>query len=309
MCDRSIRPAEVPTLPMVFNRRFIEMTYYETYYFANLVKNVLEDPFEYLRNLDNFYGDLRYLNYTSPFPRYSAFHSFIRFLLEEVLDEEASNLDLDIRQDTAHQFQTAPGLLDTQPSKLPVNWALDRFGIKHKSFDTWLASFKRPFLEATDDDVEQYYEELRLSGHIEELLDYATTEVFLVLFQNRHALLLFNEMMAGQISHGARNLQPDSRLQTVFARPGVLKRVALPAWVQRAVLFRDRGMCVLCAADISGLLAIGSEENYDHIVPLASGGLNDVTNIQFLCKPCNSKKRAGQAITTNRHEVWYPDDD
>lgn len=54
---------------MTATRRFIELTYYETYYFANVVKNVLEDQFAYLRLLDEFYGDRRYLSYTSPFPR------------------------------------------------------------------------------------------------------------------------------------------------------------------------------------------------------------------------------------------------
>lgn len=68
-------------------------------------------------------------------------------------------------------------------------------------------------------------------------------------------------------------------------------------------------MCVMCAVDLSGLLAIGSEENYDHIVPLANGGLNDVTNIQLLCRSCNARKHAGEATTGSRYEAWYAEHD
>ena len=56
------------------------------------------------------------------------------------------------------------------------------------------------------------------------------------------------------------------------------------------------------------MLSIGERVHYDHIVPLASGGLNDVTNIQLLCEDCNRRKSAGLAITSTRYEPWYPDE-
>lgn len=49
-------------------------------------------------------------------------------------------------------------------------------------------------------------------------------------------------------------------------------------------------LCVRCSA--SGLLT------RDHIVPLTKGGSDAITNIQPLCKPCNSKKN-------NRHATDY----
>src|SRR5579863_824514 len=290
---------------MTGKRRFIELTYYETYYFANIVKNVLEDQFSYLRQLDEFYGDERYLSYSSAFPRFSAFHSFIRSIVSDVFSDDMNNMQLDIRQDNAERFKSIPSALDPHPSKLPVNLALDSFKIAHDPFDAWLSSRGISFLDARDDDVAEYYEDLHREGQMDQLLERATAEVFFVLFQNRSVLLNFNEMMARQFEHGALDGGTDSAFGDDFARPGVLRRVSIPAWVRRAVYFRDRGMCVICAADLSGVLAIGSEENYDHIVPLASGGLNDVTNIQLLCKSCNSKKRARSAVTSNRYEAWY----
>lgn len=295
---------------MNVKRSFIELTYYETYYFANLVKNVLEDQFAYIRSLEDFsledfYGEGRYLNYVSPFPRSSALHSFIHFVTSDVLSEDTLNIKLDILQDQADRFESFPSALDPNPSKLPVNLAFDRFGIEHESFETWLASRGSSFLEATDGDVEAYYDDLCSKGKVEALLERVVAEVFFVLFQNRGALLLFNEMMARQLTHGKESEAMDSSHRALFFRPGVLRRVPIPSWVQRAVYFRDRGMCVICASDLSGVLAIGSEENYDHIVPLAAGGLNDVTNIQLLCRECNSKKAAGKATTMNRYEAWY----
>lgn len=34
-----------------------EMRYYATYYYANIIENVLSDQFSYLRKLNEFYGD------------------------------------------------------------------------------------------------------------------------------------------------------------------------------------------------------------------------------------------------------------
>jgi hypothetical protein len=294
---------------MTVKRPFIELTYYETYYFANIVKNVLEEQFAYLRLLDEFYGDHRYFELISPFPRFSAFHRFIRFLIDHAISDDSLSIKLDILQDEAERFNSGPGSLVAHPSKLPVNLAFDRFGIAHESFENWLKARGISFVEARDDDMQQYYDDLRLEGQIDELLDRATAEVFFVLFQNRHALLLFNEMIAGLIERSDEDRVLNSEFAPFFARSGVLRRVAIPSWVQRAVFFRDRGICVLCAADLSGILAIGSEDNFDHVVALAAGGLNDVSNVQLLCRACNAKKSAGDAITSNRYEAWYPERD
>lgn len=45
---------------------------------------------------------------------------------------------------------------------------------------------------------------------------------------------------------------------------------------------RDGHKCVTCGSTY--LLAT------DHIIPLARGGASDITNLQTLCYPCNSRK-------------------
>lgn len=70
------------------------------------------------------------------------------------------------------------------------------------------------------------------------------------------------------------------------------KRKYIPEWVKRAVLFRDKGCCVFCKRDLTGLYSIleDNEKHFDHIVPLNEGGLNDVCNIQLSCQDCNLAK-------------------
>ena len=49
---------------------------------------------------------------------------------------------------------------------------------------------------------------------------------------------------------------------------------------------RQQGVCACCQRSIR------KEFHRDHIVALASGGSNDISNIQLLCPPCNREKGA-----------------
>ncbi|MCW6035593.1 HNH endonuclease [Spirulina subsalsa FACHB-351] len=60
-------------------------------------------------------------------------------------------------------------------------------------------------------------------------------------------------------------------------------RIKMPPEVRQFVLNRDGGCCRSC----------GSTQNLevDHIIPLAKGGTNDLSNLQALCRPCNRRKK------------------
>jgi hypothetical protein len=68
-------------------------------------------------------------------------------------------------------------------------------------------------------------------------------------------------------------------------------RLTFPAWVKNALIARERGKCAACSADL--LLELNGTVHIDHIIPLASGGCNDLVNLQILCDSCNLKKSIG----------------
>lgn len=288
-------------------RYIFEARFYETYYFAFAVRNILNDQFAYIRHLDEFYGDGKLLGFVQPYPRYSAFHYFIEFVIDRIIDDEVREINLEKKQKVARNFESLSSALeDLRPSSLPINEALLHHGIDHESFDEWLAERGKLFADATRDDVSDYYLDIRLQGPYDELLDQVVREVFFVLFQNRRLLLLFNEMMAGQMINSDAEVALDKDRKHLTSK-GSLKRVRMPKWVKRAVYFRDRGHCTICHRDLSGVVSIGAgnSENYAHIVPLAQGGLNDVSNVQLLCKDCNSRKLHHSVITSDYYEDWY----
>jgi len=286
-------------------RPFIRAEFYETYYFATCVRNILHDQFAYIRHLNDFYGDGAYLSFVTPFSRFSALHSFIEFVLQAVLTDDTEHCNLDVRQDQMNKFKNLPSALaDMKPDVLPIEHALRFHGIRHVCFVDWLCETGKTFDQARDDDICEYLDSLRDEGAIDRLLEQAVRETFYVLFGNRHLLMLFNQMLADQMYEAVvAEINPDTT--RFFERDGVLRRVALPEWVRHAVFYRDRGLCSVCARDLSGIVNIWAEDQYDHIVPLAKGGLNDVTNIQLLCGDCNRRKSDGEALTSSRYEDWY----
>lgn len=53
---------------------------------------------------------------------------------------------------------------------------------------------------------------------------------------------------------------------------------------------KQKGKCACCR------VSLGDRYHRDHITPLASGGSNDISNIQILCPGCNRSKNARDPI-------------
>ena len=63
-------------------------------------------------------------------------------------------------------------------------------------------------------------------------------------------------------------------------------RIKIPLSVRKYVLQRNNYQCQSC-----GKKNTEAKLNIDHIVPLATGGSNDISNLQVLCSQCNQSKK------------------
>ena len=70
-------------------------------------------------------------------------------------------------------------------------------------------------------------------------------------------------------------------------------------WELRDLVFkRDKGMCIACAQQ--GRRTSGKEVH--HIVPLARGGSNTMSNLVTLCLTCHERRHVGNKHLANYHK-------
>lgn len=270
--------------------KLFDIGYVETYYFANIVNNILQDPFLYLRSLNDFFGEDNYKGFLEPFPKTSRLHHFIYFVIHSINYEEINDDEVEA--------------IKRGKRKLWIEVISEHYDFQIDTFDFWLETNDKSKNEITEDEIMEYLHDIQLYGEYEHLLEWLSEEVFFILFLNRLALQRFNTLISHEVRYRSLDELDDEDLP-YFRKNGVLKRVNVPSWVQRAVLHRDRGLCVSCGKDISGQVSIGSIPNFDHIIPLESGGINDITNIQLLCENCNKSKGSNIVVASQKYEKWY----
>lgn len=272
---------------------FFEHTYYNTYYYANIVGNILSGDIELMGFISNFFSEESVLcHLAEPFQKRTAFHGFIEHIISEFFDD-----DMHIHDSSAYKhFVTANHTVKFIPYAAKV---LAQYGMDDGDFDYEIRDYT---------DVERYHTDLYESGTLIDLFAVIANEVFYIMFNNREALLRFNYIVAQHMGDlDFTDLDDDERniAAKYFNRSGFLKRTRIPGWCKKAVYFRDRGRCCYCYQDLTGIISINNQAHYDHIIPLAKGGLNDVANLQLLCNSCNSKKGDREIRTSSLYEKWF----
>ena len=139
-----------------------------------------------------------------------------------------------------------------------------------------------------------------------DFFDVIAEEVVHIIFNDKQFLVKFNRLIRKVVfdkdgtyadyvkwPEGARN------------HDGTIKRCAIPKWVQKAVYHRDKGRCVFCNKDLTGLVNTLNNKNFDHIIPLKDYGTNDPCNIQLTCEECNKSKGGKDKEPKYMYQSWW----
>lgn len=274
--------------------RKLEMEYFNTYYFCSLIQYLIEDAgIDYARTLAEF-TDLIGGSVRIDFSKESYLHSFVEFVVERVLYEQnkymASDIECAIDKDgfakvIKEKHKVFYGNCLDEYKYTTFELAIIHYHGSVEKIRDWIAD------NISDDEFDCLDVASRYTEYLEEnyydTVESLKREVLYLLFQNRTFLMKFNIFMSDVI-------------------PGKSERKYLPQWVKRAVFYRDNGKCVICQKDLSGLIDVEEEyqKQFDHIVPLENGGMNDISNIQLMCSCCNQKKGI-QTYTSNVYRFLY----
>jgi hypothetical protein len=239
---------------LTFKANTLSMKYFATYYLANTIHNVIADPANYLRTLEEHFGDAATAALFPPFPKHTALHRFVEEVWASLLSDEADDVAVD-------------AVVNEPQYKLWVEEALTHHGSRFLPFRDWLQQEERSLESLNEDDIHDYYAFLNDEGPLDNLTLQVSREVFHIIFVNRGFLRAFNSFVAGYIEQAG----DDGGNPKYFTRSGRLKRARVPVWAQKAVFHRDRGKCVFCRRDLTGVINHLSQKNFDHIGSVGVG--------------------------------------
>lgn len=254
----------------------IEHNYFDTYYYCLIIQNVVNDPFTYAKKIYDILGEHSLLQFLMPFKKTSNLHIFSSYIISDVFFENLYEI---------HERSE-------QASLSFVNDVLRLYGLESINNKAELDNF---LLDS------EYWEQWEI------LIDRLSDEVVQILFLNRQFLLNFNQMLADYLELNDDILDyigANVEIYNLNSRRKSIRK-AIPRWVQKAVFYRDKGCCINCLKDLTGLISVDNEINYDHIIPLAKFGMNDVTNIQLLCSDCNKQKLHHHIYTSKMYKKWW----
>ncbi|HLI77291.1 MAG TPA: HNH endonuclease signature motif containing protein [Acidobacteriaceae bacterium] len=259
-----------------------------------------------LRDLESLADDI--VDFLPPWQKETAVHRFARFIADEMFLEDTQGRYIELYEDGSSTLRTK--------RYLPVDVAMRSYGIGSGELFTIPERHGKEVREGSvirweessqvADACYGYTLELQLTDDYDRLLAQMADEVFHTIFPNRVLLSRLHEVLAIYVGGFAPETPADEpSIGKLLTRGGRLKRVTPPRWARRAVFFRDQGHCAGCGVNLMGLIDPLPAAQFDHIVPLNLGGLNDVSNLQLLCQPCNGKKAAGLIEPSTRLRRYY----
>jgi hypothetical protein len=268
-----------------------ENTFFNTYYYSNIINNILSGDVELIGFISNFFDASDYY-FVKPYQKDTAFHMFIHITVNDFFINDMNEHDQEAFENQAKH-----------------NDSLQRL-YAEKVFEEFNVNF--PFKDEGENrqdismaEIEEYQEEIMLTGYIEDCVDRITEQVFHLLFTNREMAFKFNYYVSNRILEVDMD-EIDDELIPYFSKVNKrLIRKSPPTWAKKAIYFRDRGRCCDCNKDLSGTLSLLNKDNFDHIIPLEQGGINDVSNLQLLCDNCNAAKRGDLKYVSKLYEKWF----
>ncbi|HCG6133607.1 TPA: HNH endonuclease [Vibrio parahaemolyticus] len=126
------------------------------------------------------------------------------------------------------------------------------------------------------------FRDLFLSG-----LQFFVNSAFAHLWNRKGFLFDFNQRLAEKISPLLKSDYPQLEKDRQLPRA-----TYFPKWVKDMIVHRERGLCHYCGCIVASPAIVNQSYDVDHMVPIASGGTNDPTNLVLSCPSCNNKKRA-----------------
>jgi hypothetical protein len=286
-------------------KHWLDHRHYRTYEVALGITRAI-GPSGDLRDLESLADEIAV--FLPPWQKETAVHRFARFIADEMFLQDTQGRYVEVYEHGSGRIQTV--------RYLPVDVAMRSYGIGSGEMFTIP---ERHGTEIREGNVVRWEEssqvadacyaytlDLQLTNDYDRLLTQIADEVFHTIFPNRVLLSRLHEVLAIYVSeHDSETFADEPGIAKLFTKEGHLKRVAPPRWARRAVFFRDNGHCATCGSDLTGLIDPLPAAQFDHIMPLSLGGLNDVSNLQLLCQACNREKAAMLIEPSTRFRRYF----
>lgn len=283
---------------MNFDSQYEDFKFPATYQLCSIIEGVLNDEFGYARAFDEIFSEGRVVHFMDGFGnRRSSLMRFISEICFRYYRELTEGVSYD---EYLAKVKSWENIKSVPLPVLAIDRIIKSYIDEPPNYTKWLDDKD----ETHDKEPVNYFDDI--ADKVEKAFETASYEIFHILFQNRDFLQKYNNLLAGHLEvfwDGPDFWNEED--PKLFTKKGKLKRTAIPKWAKRAVFYRDRGKCVFCQRDLSGLISSFTPENFDHIIPLSKYGANDVSNLQLSCANCNQTKGGNTLKSQTKYERWF----